>query len=82
MIALLPLMNDTAPPPPKPGLLDCAMEDLRAWLAERNQPPMRAKQIRRWLLHARATSFEAMTDLPKDLRPALAERFDLFSTRI
>ncbi len=82
MIASLPLMNDSAPPAQKPGLLDCAMDDLRAWLAERNQPPMRAKQIRRWLLHARATSFEAMTDLPKDLRPALAESFDLFSTRV
>ena len=29
---------------------------------------MRVKQIRRWVLAGRATSFDEMSDLPKDLR--------------
>src|SRR5213078_69403 len=46
------------------------------------QPPHRVKQIRRWLLANRAESFEQMSDLPKELRPALAESFSLFGTTV
>ncbi len=35
----------------------------------------RAGQIRRWIWAGRARDFAEMTDLPKRLRPALAERF-------
>lgn len=55
---------------------------LSAWLTERNQPRHRLSSIRRWLLGRRAESFEAMTDLPKDLRAELAEHFALFSTSV
>ena len=63
----------------KPALLDQPLDVLKAWLAERGQPPMRAKQIRRWILAARATSFDEMSDLPKALRTQLNEAFTLFS---
>jgi 23S rRNA (adenine2503-C2)-methyltransferase len=65
-----------------PAILDQSVASLRAWLAEREQPPLRLKQIRRWLLVGRAESFEQMTDLPRDLRPSLSEAFSALGTRI
>ena len=86
MPAPLPLLTDSAgdshPPPVKQGILDVPAEALRAWLAERGQPPMRAGQIRRQVLANRAVTFEEMSDLPKQLRADLAESFDVFSTRV
>jgi 23S rRNA (adenine2503-C2)-methyltransferase len=67
--SLLPLAT------PRPGLLTVAPDALRAWLAERGQPPMRAAQLHRWLFAGRATSFDQMTDLPLSLRADLAAAF-------
>ncbi len=69
-------------PPTLPAVLELSADDLKAWLAERHQPPMRAKQIRRWILAARATSFDQMTDLPKQLRDDLSASFSVFGTRV
>jgi 23S rRNA (adenine2503-C2)-methyltransferase len=80
MSAPLPLAAD--PPTRPPGLLDLPADDFRTWLAERNQPPMRAAQIRRQIFANRAESFDTMTDLPKDLRPELSRSFALFATRV
>lgn len=66
----------------KPIFLDQSTEHLSAWLKERQQPPMRLKQIRRWLLQGRAESFEQMSDLPAALRSDLAQHFSLFGTRV
>jgi 23S rRNA (adenine2503-C2)-methyltransferase len=80
MLATLPLATtETAT---RPGILDVSRDELRAWLEERGQPPMRANQIRRQILAARAESFEAMSDLPKGLRAELATAFSPFSTRV
>jgi 23S rRNA (adenine2503-C2)-methyltransferase len=65
-----------------PGLLDIADNALRAWLAERSEKPMRARQMRRWLLEAGAESFDDMSDLPKSLRQELADSFVLFASRV
>jgi len=78
---MLPLVTSHSPAT-LPGILDVPPEELRAWLAERGQPPMRANQIRRQILANRAESFESMSDLPKQLRPELAAAFTLFSTRV
>ena len=84
MSVTLPLLEPERNAAPKacPGILDVPSEALRAWLAERGQPPMRAQQIRRQLLANRAESFEAMSDLPKELRAELALSFAPFSTRV
>ena len=63
-------------------LLDQTSEQLRAWLAERDLPAYRAEQVRRWLFQRRANDFDQMTDLPKPLRIALAEAFQLWTTQI
>jgi len=68
--------------PLRPGFLDQPAEDLRTWLIEHHQPAMRLKQIRRWILSGRAETFEAMSDLPKDLRVDLAVHFQPLATRI
>jgi 23S rRNA (adenine2503-C2)-methyltransferase len=68
--------------PPRPGLLGLSADDLRAWLAERGQPALRARQVRRWLLQAGAESFTAMTDLPLALRQELEAAFAPLETRI
>jgi 23S rRNA (adenine2503-C2)-methyltransferase len=56
--------------------------DLLAWLAERGQPPLRAKQIRRQIIANRAESFAAMTDLPLALREELSRDWSVFATEI
>jgi 23S rRNA (adenine2503-C2)-methyltransferase len=78
MATTLPLL----PAAPLPGLLDAAPDALRDWLAERGQPAMRAKQVRRWVLAGHAESFDQMSDLPKDLRPELAAHFRPLATRV
>jgi 23S rRNA (adenine2503-C2)-methyltransferase len=85
MAATLPVIPDTAgshSPAKLPGILDVPADTLRAWLAERRQPPMRVNQIRRQVLANRATTFEEMSDLPKDLRAELTANFAVFSTRV
>jgi 23S rRNA (adenine2503-C2)-methyltransferase len=83
MSASLPLETlPAAPPQPLPALLDQSPEALRAWLADRGEPPLRVKQIRRQVLSGRATSFDAMSDLPKALRPELAGSFAVLGTTI
>ncbi len=85
----LPLALSDAPPgvaahpaAPLPGVLDIAPDDFRAWVAKRGQPPMRMKQIRRWVLAARAETFEQMSDLPKELREELAKSFSVLGSRV
>ena len=50
-------------------------DDLRRWLAERGQPPYRFAQIASWLYARGARSFETMSNLPRQLRAALAADF-------
>ena len=78
----LPTVPAADRPAAKLALLELPPDQLRAWLAERGQPPMRVRQIRRWVLEARATTFEEMSDLPKHLRTELAESFTIFGTRV
>jgi 23S rRNA (adenine2503-C2)-methyltransferase len=86
MSATLPILDQVNPSegvsPPKKGILDVPAAELRAWLGDRGQPPMRVNQIRRQVLANRAVTFEEMSDLPKTLRAELAESFDVFSTRV
>jgi 23S rRNA (adenine2503-C2)-methyltransferase len=71
-----------AAPVPRRPFLDEPKADFVAWLAERKQPAMRRAQIRKQILANRATTFDAMTDLPKGLRQELDETFTIFSTTV
>src|SRR5438128_3466939 len=63
-------------------LLDLGPDELRSWLEAHGEPPMRARQLRRWIFAGRAGSFEQMTDLPHALRQALSSEFALFGGRV
>ena len=59
------------------NLYDIAPAQLETALADVVSPRFRIKQIEQWMYAHGADSFEAMSDLPKDLRASLAERFTL-----
>jgi 23S rRNA (adenine2503-C2)-methyltransferase len=67
----LPLLT----PPPRRAFLSVPGDQLLSWLQERGQGPLRARQVRRWIVAGRAADFACMTDLPARLRAELAESF-------
>lgn len=66
----------------KPFAYDFTLENWKEWLQEKNQPAFRAKQVMNWLYEKRVTSFEEMTNLPKELRNVLADSFQLQPMKI
>jgi len=54
-------------------LLDLTRKEVGELLADLGQPRYRAGQVYRWLYQSLAEDFEAMTDLPRDLRVRLSE---------
>ena len=63
-------------------LIGLNLEELTAHLAEIGEPKFRAKQIYQWVYVHGATDFEQMTNLSKDLRARLAEKFSLTRPKI
>lgn len=63
--------------PGKSAIHAILLEELAAWLNERDEKAYRARQVIDWLYKKRVTSFEAMSDLPQELRARLAEEFEL-----
>jgi len=59
------------------NLYDLAPAPLETTLAEVVSPPFRVKQIEEWMHVRGVDSFDAMTNIPKDVRASLAERFTL-----
>jgi 23S rRNA (adenine2503-C2)-methyltransferase len=72
----------TAEAAPQRGRLELSNQELLAWLREHGQPPLRARQLRRWVVAGRAESFEQMTDLPLALRRDLAAAFVPLGTQV
>lgn len=62
-----------------PSIKDLSYADLRQWLAERQQPAFRAKQIQDWLFKKHAVDFNDMANLPLALRQSLTEHFRAFT---
>ncbi|MDR3149143.1 MAG: 23S rRNA (adenine(2503)-C(2))-methyltransferase RlmN [Oscillospiraceae bacterium] len=60
-----------------PDLKQYMPDEISAMFAEMELPRYRAEQVIRRLYGAGASSFDEMTDLPKELRCLLAERFTL-----
>ncbi len=60
----------------KQNLKSMTQPEIGAVLKELGQPAFRAKQVYSWL-HRGVRSYEEMTDLPKQLRTALAERYPI-----
>ena len=66
-------------PPAKPSLVGLSRPELMDRLGELGTAPaqrkMRAQQLWQWMYVSGADSFEAMTNVSKDMRTRLAERF-------
>jgi len=86
VLALDPSADAMAPPSmapasPKPSLAGLGREGLRAALVSAGVPEkqlrMRVNQLYSWLYVRGVSSFDAMTDVAKELRGNLAERFTL-----
>ena len=65
-----------------PGLLETSDDALLAWLQARGEKPLRARQLRHWLLVRGAETFDEMSDLPRSLRTKLNEAFVPLSSRV
>jgi len=50
---------------------------LRQWLTDNSQPAYRAEQVLQWVYSHRVSSFDEMSNLPKDLREVLARCWHL-----
>ncbi|MGH7763036.1 MAG: 23S rRNA (adenine(2503)-C(2))-methyltransferase RlmN [Candidatus Dormibacteraceae bacterium] len=64
----------------RPPLLSLSAGELEAWLVANGAPTYRRRQVWGWLVRG-AVSFEAMHDLPKDLRVALGRDFRITSLK-
>lgn len=57
-----------------PDIRSLTLDEVKSIVAELGEKPYRAKQLWEWLWKKHAHSWEAMSDLPKAFRAALAER--------
>jgi 23S rRNA (adenine2503-C2)-methyltransferase len=60
----------------KSSLTGIILDELADFLEKRGTPSYRAKQITDWIYKKRVASFDAMTDLPNELRGDLTVEFD------
>jgi len=54
---------------------DLTLDELRAAVSEAGQPDYRVEQVAGWVYRSTISGFEQMSNMPKALRQALAERF-------
>ena len=66
----------------KKNIRELTLQDLESYFQELGQQKFRAKQVYEWLWQKQAHSFEAMTNLSKDLRLKLTEHFSLPALKI
>ena len=66
----------------KIDIRNISVEDLCAFCAEHKLPKFRAGQIEEWLWKKRATSFDEMTSLSKDMRNLFGEYFCINPVKI
>jgi 23S rRNA (adenine2503-C2)-methyltransferase len=59
----------------KPNIRHQSLEDLAAYFAGLGEKKFRTKQVYEWIWKKNAASFEDMTDVSKELRAAMAEKF-------
>lgn len=64
-------------PAQPPSLLGTSLDELTALFAEWGQTGYRAKQVAEWVFRRRVTTLDEMTNLSRELRAKLAEKFAL-----
>ena len=58
-------------------LIGLSLDELKDTLQDYQIPNFRAKQIWHWMYHRGVTSFDAMSNIPKDLKSKLDEHFTI-----
>lgn len=66
----------------KKNIRHFSLEELQAEMKNLGEAGFRAKQVWQWVWQKGASSFEEMTNLPKDFRQKLAEYFDVYKMTI
>ncbi|MGA2557295.1 MAG: 23S rRNA (adenine(2503)-C(2))-methyltransferase RlmN, partial [Verrucomicrobiota bacterium] len=80
-----PVSNPQATPSNPGNIADIrsqSLEDLQAQFAAWQQPAYRVAQLLEWLYSHRATSWDAMTNLPKALRHRLQTAYSFYSLEL
>ena len=82
----MPITPDiSAPPDPaadaRPNLIGMGRAEMAAALAEMGEPRFRSDQLFQWVYNRGVIDFDAMTNMAKPLRTALAERFSISRPR-
>ncbi|TAF90959.1 MAG: 23S rRNA (adenine(2503)-C(2))-methyltransferase RlmN, partial [Bacteroidetes bacterium] len=65
-----------------PNIRHLSTEEINSFFEKRKLPKFRAKQVHEWLWQKHAHSFDAMTNLSKELRTTLAEHFTLPALKV
>ncbi len=66
----------------KKNIRHFSLEELIAEMKNLGEAGFRAKQVWQWVWQKNASSFEEMTNLPKDFRQKLAEYFDVYKMTV
>jgi 23S rRNA (adenine2503-C2)-methyltransferase len=64
------------------NIRNLSLQEIENYLSQKNQPKYRAKQVYEWLWQKQGLSFEAMTNLSKELRQQLSADFLLPALQI
>ena len=64
------------------ALLGIRTRELEELAVGKGLEPYRGRQLANWIYRKGATSFEAMTDLPKELREKLSQQFEIIPFRV
>ncbi|MEK6559574.1 MAG: hypothetical protein AABZ43_05460, partial [Planctomycetota bacterium] len=59
-----------------------SLSELEALCVSMGEPAYRAKQILSWVYEKGATTFDQMSNLPKDFKKLLAEKYQVFQTKV
>jgi 23S rRNA (adenine2503-C2)-methyltransferase len=65
----------------RPSIYSLQLHEIKDWLTERKEKSFRAQQIFDWLYVKRVSSFDEMTNIPKNLRDLLKENFSITSLK-
>lgn len=65
-----------------PNIRHLSTEEINSFFEKRKLPKFRAKQVHEWLWQKHAHSFDAMTNLSKELRTTLADHFTLPALKV
>lgn len=66
----------------KNSIMNISEEDLSKFCEDNNFPKFHSSQILNWIYKKYATTFEEMSDIPKDLRVILAENYFIHNSKV